>query len=186
MRRLCIVMLLLQTAWWSSGCVSAKIQVVDERTALENQILGSYEELERDQQLVASVRGVSEDGKRKQTQKFSDVRAGAVAARQTQQFNLDDIEELKQAGCLGETNDGQLTARPCDTGDQTSVSERIERLVASENQARLVLIEFVVTTSPDLTTDDRAQLIRAYARMNREQAKSGHWTQTDAGEWVRK
>ena len=186
MRRLCIVLLLLSTAWWSSGCVSAKIQVVDERTALENQILGSYEELDRDLQLVASVRAVDEDGKRKKPPRFSDVRATAVTARQTQQFNRDDIEELKQAGCLGESNDGKLVARPCDASGETNVAERIERLVAAENQARQVLVEFVVTTSPDLTKDDLVQLARAYARMNREQAESGHWIQTDMGKWVKK
>jgi hypothetical protein len=174
---------------WASlagGCVSAKIQVVDERTALENQILGSYEELDRDLQLVASVRAVDKNGKTSARPNFSQIRAQAVAARQTQRFNRDDLDELKRAGCLGEANDGKLSARKCERAAQADVAARIERLVASENQARAVLLTFVLTTSPDLTQDDRAQLARAWAKMNREQAQAGLWIQDPAGAWRQK
>lgn len=170
----------------AAGCVSAQIQVVDERTALENQILGSYEELDRDLQLVASVRAVDEQGARRGPPRFSDIRAQAVAARQTQQFNLDDVMELKAKGCLGEGNDGLLAARPCQAAAAAQVAERIARMVAAENQSRKVLLLFVVTTSPDLTEKDSAELARAWARLNRERAAPGHWVQAADGQWARK
>lgn len=169
-----------------AGCVSAKINVVDERTALENQILGSYEELDRDMQLLASVRAVDAAGKTQPPPSYTQERQQAIVARQTQQFNRDDIDELKQAGCIGEAQDGTLKARPCERSSDQAVAGRLERLIASENQARGVILRFAVTTSPDLTDRDLPQVIEAYARMQREKAKSGEWIQQPDGKWVRK
>lgn len=186
MRKIPHLTWLLLAGALGAGCVSAQIQVVDERTALENQILGSYEELDRDLQLVASVRAVDETGKRKGPPSFSQIRAQAVAARQTQRFQLDDVQELKTAGCLGEGADGLLASRPCPSGNQEQVARRIARTVAAENAARKVLLLFVVTTSPDLTEDDTDKLARAWARLNRDRAEKGHWIQDDAGAWTQK
>jgi hypothetical protein len=168
------------------GCVSAKINVVDERTALENQILGSYEELDRDLQLLASVRAVDPSGETQPPPSFTQQRQQAIRARQTQQFNRDDMDELKQAGCIGEANDGTVATRPCDRASDQGVAARLERLIASENQARSVILQFAVTTSPDLTQKDLPQIVAAYARMQREKAKASEWIQDPSGKWIRK
>ncbi|WP_239027786.1 hypothetical protein [Geomonas subterranea] len=59
--RLSIAVLLLA----GGGCTLAKVDVnvVSERTSLENQVLGTYNALSEDVLLVASVRGVSPTGK---------------------------------------------------------------------------------------------------------------------------
>lgn len=168
------------------ACVSAKINVVDERTALENQILGSYEELDKDLQMVASVRAVDPDGQSKPVPSFHEIRQRAIEARQTQQFNRDDIDELKKAGCLGEGSDGLLKARDCADQAKPEVAGRIQRMLKSENECRGVLLDFVVTTSPDLTREDLPSVQKAYARMNREAAAPGHWVQGDDGKWAQK
>lgn len=162
------------------GCVTARIQVVDERTALENQILGAYEELDRDLQLVASVRA-----SRKGTKTLSELRAQAIRARQMQQFNLDDVTELKEQGCLGETNQNELVARPCPEESNAAIRTRRDKIAREENAAREAVLKFIVGTSPNLTEADLEPLKRAWARLNREQAPSGHWVQTEAGEWRR-
>jgi len=46
------------------------VTVVDERTALENQVLGTYEELNQEVLLVASVRYIDPKGKLKPTPKI--------------------------------------------------------------------------------------------------------------------
>jgi uncharacterized protein YdbL (DUF1318 family) len=168
------------------GCVDARIQVVDERTALENQILGAYQELDRDLQLVASVRAVEPDGRTRAAPNLSDVRQRAIQARQLQQFHRDDLEELKALGCLGEGLDGLLHARACEASDEPALSERATRLLAAENAARALLLEFVVTTSPDLTRTDLPQLVAASARAQRERSARGSWIQADDGSWLRK
>ena len=54
-----------------AGCtqklVDVNVTIVDQKTALENQILGSYEELDNEVLLLASVRSVDEEGKLKPT-----------------------------------------------------------------------------------------------------------------------
>ncbi len=169
-----------------AACVEARIQVVDERTALENQILGAYEELDRDLQLVASVRAVDADGKARPPPRLSDVRQRAVQARQTQQFNRDDLEELARQGCLGEGQDGLLALRPCPAQADTATAARLERLLAAENEARRMLLEFVISTSPDLTRADLPQLQEAAARSQRERAPAGAWLQDEDGAWRQK
>jgi hypothetical protein len=163
------------------GCVSAKIAVVDERTALENQILGSYEELDRDLQLIASVRSSDDSGRAGGAAAFSRIRERAIQARQTQQFNQDDVDELKAAGCLGEVHDGTLAARDCPDGSDPRVRDRIDRLVTTENDARRTILQFIVTASPDLTEKDLPQVVTTYARMQRNKVKKGEWVRESAG-----
>jgi uncharacterized protein YdbL (DUF1318 family) len=182
---------LLLLTW---GCVSAKINVVDERTALENQILGQYEELDRELLLVASVRAAPTPASATPTGEvagpglpaISRLRDEALRARQTQQFNRDDLDELKGKGCLGEGGDGLLAPRDCEAAGGPAVAERIARLVETENQARRSILRYVLASSPDLTEQDLPKLTAAWSRLAREQARPGEWIQDPAGEWKHK
>ncbi len=166
------------------GCVSAKINVVDERTALENQILGSYKQLDRDMQLVASVRDSDQAGAGRG--RLVAARRRAIQARRVIQFNADDLDELKRSGCLGEGMSGMLIGRDCQAASDPAIEKRIERLIESENRARGVILRFIVAESPDLTEKDLPQLTEAFVRMRREEAKTGEWIQLDSGAWQKK
>lgn len=174
----------LVTALLATGCVSARIAVVDERTALENQILGSYEELDRDMQLLASVR----DGERTPRgagATFSRLRRRAIHARQTQLFHRDDLDELQRRGCIGEVHDGTVAAHACTGDDDPDQQTRVQRLIEAENDARTTLQRFVVATSPELTERDLPQVQAAWARVRRRQARPGTWFRDPSGRWVR-
>ena len=180
--------LVLPLAALASACVEAKIQVVDERTALENQILGQYEELDRELLLVASVRAAPAGGGGPEAglPVVSRLRDEALRARQTQQFNRDDLDELKAKGCLGEGGDGMLKPRECEASRETSVAERVARLVEAENQARRSILRYVVASSPDLTEQDLPKLTAAWSRLAHEQARPGEWIQDAGGAWKQK
>jgi len=169
-----------------SGCVSAKINVVDERTALENQILGSYQRLDRDMQLLASVRAGEKAKPGAEKRPLVDARRRAIQARRVIQFNADDVDELKRLGCLGETKAGKLAGHDCEATSDAAVKKRLDRLVESENEARAVILSFIVTESPDLTEKNLPQLKQAFVRMRREDAKAGEWIQLDSGAWQKK
>ncbi len=172
----------------SNACVRANIQVVDQRTALENQIIGSYEELSKDLQLLSSVRAVphASDKDRPDRRPLSKLRTLALKARQIQQFIQDDIDSLKEAGCLGESRHASIEARPCDLSSDPHQEQLIKRVIAMENSARKTLLEFVIGTSPNLTEEDRAVLIETWARMRRQKAESGQWIQEQDGTWQKK
>ena len=162
-----------------AACVSPRIQIVDRRTALENQILGTWHELDGQMQLIASVR---EEGA---AAKLSRLQAEALDARRQVIFFQDEVDELKSAGCLGEGNDGLLVLRQC----ERSVPDGVTRpAVLSEriNRARAVLFDYIVQTSPVLSRRDMPQLRRAFARMKRNSARSGDWLQAEDGEWYKK
>ena len=100
------------TVFVLTGCggklVDVNVTIVDQKTALENQILGSYEELSSEVLLLASVRSVDEEGKLKPTTEIPKGKLKALRAMQRQEFNRDDIQEFKQTLCAGEGNDGTL------------------------------------------------------------------------------
>ena len=67
----CLILLLC-------GCTLARVQVdvLSQRTVLENQVLGTYNALDREMLLVASVRGVDAAGNIRQPPKHSPAPTG--------------------------------------------------------------------------------------------------------------
>ncbi len=98
------------------GCTLAKVDVnvVSERTSLENQVLGSYNSLSEELLLVASVRGVSPTGKIEAPPRHTPEQQDATRALETISFHADDIDAFKRLGWVGENQEGLLTpfARP--------------------------------------------------------------------------
>ena len=85
----------LTAIFWLTACgklVGVDVTVVDQKTALENQILGSYEELGNEMLLLASVRSVDETGKLKTVAEIPSGKKLALRAMQRQEFNRDDIQ----------------------------------------------------------------------------------------------
>src|SRR5512137_895625 len=93
------------------GCTLAKVDVnvVSERTSLENQVLGTYNSLSEDLLLVASVRGVSPTGKIEAPAQHTPEQQDATRALETISFHADDVESFKRLGWVGENRDGLLT-----------------------------------------------------------------------------
>ncbi len=173
----------LLTVSVATGCVSPRIQVVDERTALENQILGAYERLDDDLQLMASVRATeaSEPGPARH-----ELRRQAIWARRLEIFFRDDVDELKRAGCLGEGRDGLLARRPCEPDGDERRAAWLERVLQQVNEAREKIFEYIVASSHQLAPEDLEQVRGAFVRLRREEAERGEWLQQDDGSWVQR
>jgi uncharacterized protein YdbL (DUF1318 family) len=178
-----------------SACTLAKVDVsvVSERTALENQVLGSYNALTRDVLLVASVRGVDPTGAIKIPPKRSREQQNAVEAVQTLAFHEDDVDAFKRLGWVGENNEGQLTPFPMEKNEVPDDLEafaarytqgEFDAVVAQVNRARDVVMQRVVDTNPDLTDTDLPQVRRIFARLNRENALAGEKIQGEDGKWT--
>ncbi|NMB75934.1 MAG: hypothetical protein GYA21_12500 [Myxococcales bacterium] len=166
------------------SCVSARINVVDERTALENQILGRYQELDESLLQLASVRGGQDEG---WTPEQASVRDAAIRARRVQRFVQDDVDELLRLGCLGEGRTARLVPRACDeAGKDPKLEERIQRVARLENEARQAILIFVIETTPEFSRKDLPRLESAWARLRAEQAPAGTWLEDPDGAWKKK
>ncbi len=90
-------------AFLLAGCTLAKVDVdvVSERTSLENQVLGTYNRLSSEVMLVASVRGITPGGKIVPPPPRSNEQQEAVDALETTAFHADDIDRFKRLGWLG-------------------------------------------------------------------------------------
>lgn len=181
--------------WLLTGCTLAKVDVnvVSERTALENQVLGSYNKLSDDVLLVASVRGVDPTGKIKTPPRKSREYQNAVTAVETLAFHGDDVDAFKRLGWVGENNGGLLTTFPMNRekapDDLQAFAARYPQdeflsVVKQVNQAREVVMMRVVETNADFTEKDLPQIQKVFAKLNRENALPGEKIQKEDGSWA--
>ena len=187
--------LLLGLALLFSGCTLAKVDVnvVSERTSLENQVLGTYNSLSEDMLLVASVRGVSPTGKIDAPPAHTPEQVDATRAMETIAFHADDIETFKRFGWVGENQEGLLTPFTRETPKVTSEELKsfaahyseaeFQQVVKEVNQAREVLMMRVVQTNENFTIKDLPAIRKVFAKINRQNSAPGSRVQDADGRW---
>lgn len=174
-----------------SGCaekfVDVNVTIVDQKTALENQILGSYEELGNEVLLLASVRSVDEEGKLKPIIKVPKGKREALRAMQRQEFNHDDIQEFKSTLCAGEGNDGLLKFFDNErTLKDPKYKEFVVAILKEENADRLTILNRIVATNENFSEKDLPKVQKISASLNRDNALAGEKIQSDEGTWSTK
>ncbi len=161
------------------------VTVVDERTALENQVLGTYEELNQEVLLVASVRYIDPKGKLVESPEMAPGKKKVVRAMQRSSFNKDDLDRLRTLGLLGENNQGLMTLL---APEQVEAGQKafVDALVQEENEDREILMRRVIQTNEQLSENDWPRVQRTFAALNRDKARPGEMIQLESGEWVKK
>jgi len=161
------------------------VTVVDEKTALENQVLGTYQELTQEVLLVASVRYIDPEGKLVARPALPPGKEGAIRAMQRSAFNKDDVDRLKAQGILGENNEGGITIVSPDkiAPDRQAF---VRNLVEEENADREILMQRILATNEKLTQQDMPKIRRTFAALNRDRARPGDFMQLEEGQWIRK
>lgn len=167
--------------------VDVNVTVVDQKTALENQILGSYEELGSEMMLLASVRSVDDEGKLKAVAEVPPGKMKAIRAMQRMEFNRDDIQQFKQLGYAGESNDGFLKFFELDkTKKDPQFGTFVQTLLKEENEDRQAILNRIIATNASFTEADMPKVKKIYASLNRDNAKPGEKIQQDDGSWTNK
>lgn len=169
----------------SGKLVGVNVTVVDQKTALENQILGSYEELGNDMMLLASVRSVDENGKLKTVAQIPPAKLKAIRATQRREFNRDDIQMFRQIGCAGEGNDGFLVFFDVErTQKDPKFKSFVQTIVKEENEDRLATLERIVATNEAFSEASLPKVKQISASLNRDNAKPGEKIQLEDGTWT--
>jgi len=159
------------------------VTVVDERTALENQVLGTYQELTQEVMLVASVRYIDPQGKLQHTKKLPQGKKKVIRALQRVSFNKDDLIRYKRSGAIGENNEGGITLLAPEKIKPEN-REFVENLIQEENTDRVIIMNRVIETNETLTQQDLPKVYAMFAALNRDNAFTGEWIQLENGKWV--
>jgi hypothetical protein len=187
----CIITLILLPL---CACTLAKVDVnvVSERTSLENQVLGTYNTISDDLLLVASVRGISPAGKITPAPQRTPEQEGAVRALETISFHADDVEAFKRLGWVGEDSVGLLAPFPrtlpkAGSSDkvfaETYSDGEFLQVVDEVNKAREVLMLRVIQTNENFTVQDLPEIRRVFAKINQQNSPPGSKVQKDDGTW---
>ncbi len=154
------------------------ITLTGEKTALENQILGAYEDL-TDNNVITTSKRVSTKGE--------DNRQSQVVrmALQRQQLNQDEIDELKKAQVIGENNKGYLQALDNEKYLQdANFRKMVDALVEDENHNRHIIYQRVLALNHKKSDSDETLTI--FAKMQHEKTPPGTMIQLLNGSWVEK
>ncbi len=180
-----ILLLLLLAFFPACSGPLVGVTVVDERTALENQVLGTYQELNQQVMLVASVRYIDPKGKLKQTQELPPGKKDVVRALQRVSFNKDDLNRYKSLGIIGENNEGGVTLLE---PEKVQPDDRafVENLMKEENEDRLEIMSRIIETNETLTPSELPRVHKMFAALNRDKALKGERIQLDNGTWTQK
>jgi hypothetical protein len=180
-----------------AGCTLAqvKVDVVSERTALENQVLGTYNALDTEMLLVASVRGVDSAGRIQEPPRRSGEAGDAMQAMQVLAFHEDDLQAFKRLGWVGENAEGLVTPFPlAREGAPDDLKEFARRygddefraVVGEINRAREVVMQRVIALNEDLAASDLPRVRRVFGKLNAESALPGEKIQLEGGAWTAK
>jgi uncharacterized protein YdbL (DUF1318 family) len=177
------------------GCSlpGVKVEVVSKRTALENQVLGTYNSLDQEMLMVASVRAIDSTGRINEPPPKSQDHKDAVLAMQTLAFHEDDLIAFKTLGWVGENNQGLITPFSMDKTnvpvDLREFAERYEEdefqyVVEQVNNARMIVIKRVIELNENFTKDDLPKVQQIFGKLNAEDALEGQKIQTEDGTWT--
>jgi uncharacterized protein YdbL (DUF1318 family) len=103
-----------------------------------------------------------------------------VKATQSRRQRRPVLREWKSRGCIGETNQGLLVARPGD-GCGTEAAD----LIRAENADRQVIYDAFMKDN-NIPVTDAPRVQNAFAKARQERSRPNDWIQLDDGRWVRK
>ena len=134
--------------------------------------MGVYQELDDEVLLLSTMRGSNH-----QTRQDSGGNSSVLFHRRNQEFNRDDIEELKQIGVIGERWDGLLEEVKDKSNKKNDyyTMELIRTLINEENSDRMNIWRYVLSRMPEGSGMTLRQIGESYGRVQLEGAVSGIW-----------
>lgn len=151
-----------------AGCITVRPVLVDRKTALENDILGGFERLNRDLPLLQAS---------DPPQQLDPARRQVLQALLDQQLAAPEIAHLKEQQAVGEGRDGLLALRT------QPVEPETRRAVERENRRRATICRGLVATTPELKDGDLPAVRRFFQRKYASECQPGDPIQDDSGEW---
>ena len=99
---------------------------------------------------------------------------------ESQNRRLGELQQWLARGCVGESNQGLVEARP-----GQGCSGEVAKLIADENRDRQAIIDTFIRQNK-IPAADAGRVKASFARAHRDRVQAGQWLQTDRGDWVKK
>ena len=90
------------------------------------------------------------------------------------------IDQWKARGCMGETNQGLLEARP-----GQGCGGDVAALIGAENADRNFIYDTLMQQN-NIPAGDAPRVRAAFAKANRDRARPGEWVQESGGQWIKR
>ncbi len=90
------------------------------------------------------------------------------------------IDQWKARGCVGETNQGLLEARP-----GQGCGGEVAALIGAENADRSFIYDTLMQQN-NIPAGDAPRVRAAFAKANRDRVRPGEWVQEPGGQWVKR
>ncbi len=178
-----VALILISLLIISCSVKAPEVNVTGEKTALENQVIGTYQEIEQDAWTLASVRSATPG----QQSKMPAEKKKVFEAVQGRKFNKDDIDEFKKAELVGENNLGLLEIRNFQKLEADSeLKARVSKIVENENGYRTIIMDRIMVLNDSAAKAGDANVSRIFAKINQDNSDAGTWIQSDAGKWIKK
>ena len=146
----------------SANCMTIRPQVVDKKTQLEKQILGSFDKLESELVLASSVRSKGAPGK-----ELAPAQREALIAVMNRQFRKDDVVDMLSAKQACETLQGVLKLEENDAvRANAGLKEQLKKMIVEENKDREVILKRVVDLNPGLSESDLPAIRKMFYERN--------------------
>ena len=160
-----------------------EFNVTGEKTSLENQVLGAYQQIESDTWVIASTRSIGSG----QTTPMSTRRRQVLEAVQNRKFNKDEIDEFKKDQVVGENNKGFLTILSSEKYDSDENYRRVvDQVVKEENLDREVVYERIVAINQSAAEADQEERNQIFAKLNFDNSPTGTMIQKSDETWSEK
>ncbi len=187
------IIILLSATVLMTGCSSApscinvvppKVNLTGEKTVIERQIVGDYQEIEKNAWAISSVKrpstGTTPGGVPKGDGKL-------IAAMNTRERLLSEIGEYKKEGALGESKSGYLTyIKTSKYESDKLLKKQLMGVMQEENGARKTIF-LRCTLSAGKEDRERAAIFgKNFAEEMKALANKNDWIQKSNGQWVRK
>ncbi|HDP98693.1 MAG TPA: DUF1318 domain-containing protein [bacterium] len=167
------------------GCSvkAPEVSITGDKTALENQVIGTYQQIEEDVWTLASVRSASPG----QQPKMSADKQKVLEAVRGRKFNKDDIDEFLAMGVVGENNRGFLEIHTPEKLDaDPELEKRVVTIVENENSYRQIIMNRIMVVNERAADAGEENVSRIFAKLNQDNVAPGSWIQTEQGEWIQK
>ncbi|MBC8184594.1 DUF1318 domain-containing protein [candidate division KSB1 bacterium] len=169
--------------FFSCSIKAPEVNITGEKTALENQVIGTYQQIEEDVWTLTSVRSTNSAKKPKMSAKKKRV----LEAVQGRKFNKDDVEEFLENGLVGENNQGLLEIKENnDLVKDADLKNRVTKIVENENSYRKIIMERIILLNEQAAEAGEKNVSKIFAKINQDNAAAGAWVEDENGEWVKK